>query len=479
MPALCLTLAEESLPELERKLGLYAARVPLIEVRLDYLKQPAVPRLPVPGTVQLVATARPPREGGRWTGNEADRLALLRKAAEAGFQWLDLEHDVAPLPLPSTVRTVRSFHDFSGMPDPSRTLARLTRLPADCYKLAVRISTTRDLVNLLRWREELGPHCNVLALGMGEMGRLSRLLGGFLGNPWTYVSEDSDSPVAPGQFSLAQATRIYGLDGWSGLPELYGVLGNPVGHSRSPHLHNALFRHYGLNKLYLPIAVDELEPWFDYVAATRLPFRGFSVTIPHKLAVGRFAETADSQPASINTLTWNGRGWIPDNTDVEGFLRPLDRRCPDLAGRTAVVLGNGGVAEAVVPALRDRGMEVTVLGRNPAGSRELASRCGCAWGTLSAYGGRAFLCVNTTPVGQHPHTDGSPFTQDQLGFELIYDLVYNPPLTRLLVMAQQAGIAVISGQEMFIEQAAGQFLRWTGIDPDRGIMSRALEEVEP
>lgn len=476
MPVLCLTLAEASLAELERKLEWYAARVHLIEVRLDHLDRPAIPRLPDPCSAQLVATARPEREGGRWQGSESKRLALLRGAAEAGFAWVDLEHDAIAEPMPAACRIIRSLHDFSGTPDLKRAMGRLAVHGADCYKLAVQTQSTRDLVALLRWRESLGPHCNVLALGMGEMGRLSRLLGPFLGNPWTYVAEDGGQPVAPGQFSLGEAIDRYRLDQWVRIPEIYGVIGNPVGHSRSPQLHNTLFRHYGLEKLYLPVPVDDLEAWFGYLEDTALPFRGFSVTIPHKLGVGKFCSVRESGSDSLNTLTWNGTGWTAATTDIEGFVRPLQFRYPDLAGRSAVVLGTGGVAEAVIPALRDLGMEVIVVGRNPERTAGLAKRFGCRHGSLAEPVGTAFLCVNTTPVGQFPHVDEAPLDPGQIHFDVVYDLVYNPSNTRLLQMARERGAEVISGRDMFVEQAVGQFIRWTGIDPDRELMRKALEE---
>jgi 3-dehydroquinate dehydratase / shikimate dehydrogenase len=477
MPALCITLAEESLSELERKLQVHAPHVHMLEVRLDYLRRPALPRLPEVSSGRLIATARAQREGGRWCGDETARLKLLRSAAEAGFGWIDLEHEVEPMALPSTVRVLRSFHGFAGLPDLDRTLARLTSFPADCYKIAVQTQSTRALTALLRWRERLGTHCNVLALGMGEMGQVSRILGGFLGNPWTYVAEGESASVAPGQFSLSEALRVYSLDTWVRTPDLYGVIGNPVAHSRSPLLHNALFRHYGLRKLYVPVAVDDLEDWMNFVRETSLPFLGFSVTIPHKLGVRKVAQAWEEETTSFNTLTWDGAGWCAANTDVPGFLRPLEARRSDLSGLSAAVLGTGGVAEAVVPALRSRGMEVIVLGRNAARSRDLAERNACEWGTLSDFAGQAFLCVNTTPVGQYPAVDESPLSPAQLRFQLVYDLVYNPSSTRLLTLAKQAGSAVISGREMFIEQAAGQFLGWTKLDPDRGLMERILEEA--
>jgi 3-dehydroquinate dehydratase / shikimate dehydrogenase len=475
MPPICLTLAEESLSVLEGKLETYVGTVPFIEVRLDYLRPFEIPRLPENGDTRFLATLRPTREGGRFDGPEPGRLRLLCQAAGRGFHLVDLEHDVEPFQLPPGVRVVRSLHDFSGELGLEHAFEVLSRRPADVYKLAVQVGTTRRLVELLDWRERHRHRTDLLALGMGEFGKPSRLLGCFLGNPWTYVAESGTTAVAPGQFTFQEAVDVYRFGEWQETPELYGVIGNPVSHSRSPVLHNRLFQHYGLGKLYLPLPLDDVAPWFDFLTRTELPFRGLSVTIPHKGSVVRYARPTDPPLAAANTMIWDDGEWVVANTDVEGFLRPLLARVSSLKGRKAVVLGNGGVAESVVPSLLGQGMEVVVAGRNPDRVRAFAQRYGCSWRSLSELLEEAWLCVNTTPVGQSPDIDDSPLEPSRLRFDVVYDLVYNPERTRLLTTAAAGGAETISGLEMFIEQAAGQFVHWTGLDPDRSLIREILE----
>jgi 3-dehydroquinate dehydratase / shikimate dehydrogenase len=465
MSQLCLTLAEESREGLTGKIRRYDGACPLIEVRLDYLSTPALPALDPSRSSRLIATCRPVREGGRFRGEESERLNLLRDAAVAGFEWIDVEHDTI-LDLPPQAKVIRSYHDFASMPENWDALyQKIESLPGDLTKIAVFIHDTEDLVCLLRVMEASRGRNRVL-IGMGSFGEPSRLLGHFVGNAWTYVVEDSDAAVAPGQFSLGQAVKSYRLCDAGEDPKIYGVLGNPVSHSLSPPLHNLLFNHYQLPSVYLPFRLTAVEPWFDYLASSRLPFEGWSVTLPFKTAVVKYADTEQRQDA-LNTLVSKGNRWKGLNTDYAGFLKPLSEI--ELSGRSAVVLGAGGVVHTVARALYDKGASVTVIARDRARAAALAGHFGFSHGTFNEVPS-AHFCVNCTPVGQYPDVSDSPLRPEQLNFELVYDLVYHPEKTRLLQMAEKKGLRVISGMEMFVEQAALQFLAWTGIDPDRRLI---------
>ncbi|MCY3775822.1 MAG: type I 3-dehydroquinate dehydratase [Candidatus Aminicenantes bacterium] len=472
MPKLCLALGEESPARLLDKVHRYAGRVALIECRLDSLTQPEVPPLPTGTGTEFIATCRPPREGGGYTGPESDRLNLLLEAARSGFQWVDVEHDVQELPpFPATTRLIRSFHSFDSFPgDLNRLYSRLDALEGDVVKIAVMVSSTRELVTLLSWMESVPQGAAYVLLGMGDFGQPSRALGAFLGNSWTFVAEEEGEGTAPGQFSLETAVDLYRLDSWNQPPDLYAVLGNPVAHSRSPWIHNRLFKRHGLDRqLYLPIRLDELEPWFRYLEGSRLSFKGFSVTLPFKQDAAALVSRDTGAAPAINTLVRNDGRWEGLNTDYRGFLRPLLSRT-SIRGREALILGNGGVAHTVAEALIARGARVTVAGRSPERVGRFARRYGCPHTVLPDLPASAYLCVNTTPVGQSPDEDASLLAEQDLRFEWVYDLVYQPEETKLLELAARKGIGTISGMEMFVEQAALQFSAWTGREPDRDSM---------
>lgn len=479
MPKLCLTLAERSLSSLNEKIALYSGRVPWIEVRLDYLRPPRFPQLPADTSTSFIATCRPRREGGEYDGEESARLSLLQEAASAGFSWIDLEHDVAGVPSgKSEVRVIRSLHLFEEFPaDLQERFDALRRAGGDLFKLAVTVKDTEELTRLLGWMESLPAEPAHVILAMGSFGQAARFLNGFLGSAWTYVCEPGRA-VASGQFSLEEAQTLYRLDRWETAAKIYGVLGNPVAHSRSPWVHNQLFKHYRQEGLYLPFHLDRLEPWFRYLDRSRLDFRGFSVTLPFKTEVTRFVHTADSPVKSINTLCREGTGWRGFNSDLAGFLKPLLARV-SLAGKEVLVLGNGGVAHTVVAALQQEGARVRVVGRDAGRVSRFAAAYGCPHHLFSELPIPADICVNTTPVGQAPDLEASPLREDQLCFGLVYDLVYSPEETRLVQMARRQGISVITGMEMFIEQGALQFESWTGIDPDRQLMRELLQNPHP
>lgn len=478
MVDLCLTLAESSATLLGKKIAQYSGQVPYLEVRLDYLTKPSLPHIPKNSGTEFIATCRPEYEGGRYKESESSRIELLRAAADSGFHWLDLEHDVPAISrLPSSTRIVRSWHCFGSFPKDLETRFKCLReTGGDVLKLAVSINTTQEAIRLLEWMETMQGSTPFVILGMGLLGQVSRLLGSFVGNQWTYVAEHEQSAVAAGQFTLEQARYCYRLTGWSKPPPIFGVLGNPVRHSLSPLIHNQLFKHYQLSNIYLPFPLDEVESWFRYTGRSKLDFRGFSITLPFKTDVVRVAQVRRPLVDSLNTMTKKRSSWEGSNTDYDAFLHPLKSRL-SLKGKKILVLGNGGVAHTAVRALQDEGSLVTVVGRRRERVTSFAKHHGCLYALFSDLPLAADLCVNTTPVGQYPDVEKSPLEEHELEFELIYDLVYRPEQTRLLELATRKGLQTVSGMEMFVEQAALQFFGWTGLSPDRKFIRDTLSEV--
>jgi 3-dehydroquinate dehydratase/shikimate dehydrogenase len=463
----CLTLTERSQPALQKKLRAYADRAPYIEVRLDLLDRPEIPTLPEVGTTQFIATCRPSREGGQFQGEETDRLHLLAKAGESGFDWIDLEHDVEKAPsLPGQVKVLRSLHDLESCPDNlPAAFDKAGRYGGDLVKLAVTVQKSSDLIRLLRFMESLPAASPRVVLGMGSVGQPSRYLGFLLGNQWTYLAEEREASAAAGQFTLLEAEDSLSGRHLEENPLVFGVLGSPVAHSLSPAIHNSLFRQHGFNGVYFPFHVESLPEWFEYVRASKLGFSGFSITLPLKTAAPACLDQVDSIVGAVNTAVRLGNRWLGFNTDLPGFLGPL-KRSMELTGRTAVVIGNGGVAHTAVAALRGEGVKVTVAGRNLAKVRAFAQLYDCPSCAIEDLPLPADLMVNTTPVGQFPDVVPSPVRAEQIDCSVAYDLVYHPTETTFLRMAANRGARTISGIEMFVEQAAHQFRYWTSIEPD-------------
>ena len=180
---------------------------------------------------------------------------------------------------------------------------------------------------------------------------------------------------------------------------------------------------------------------------------------------------------AVNTLRrLDAGGWEGLNTDVPGLLAPLAGRV-NLAGARATVVGAGGVARAAAFALHGRGAAVTVCARRP---EQAAAVARVAPGTRSAplppRPGSWDLLVNTTPLGTWPDVQRSPLPDGPFDGRLVYDLVYNPPRTRLLADAARAGCETIGGLDMLVAQALRQFAWWTGVTPSADLFRQAAEQ---
>jgi shikimate dehydrogenase len=256
------------------------------------------------------------------------------------------------------------------------------------------------------------------------------------------------------------------------LTPLAGVLGFPVGHSRSPGMMNAAFAELGLDWRYLrlPVPPDRFEE-----AVRALPASGYlgaNVTIPHKLAAHDLSdELSDAARAigAVNTLTFSDAGRVlGDNTDASGLLDALGEPVPG----TALVLGAGGAARAAAWALREAGAEVTVWNRTPSRATALAAELGV---TAAERPASAELLVNATSVGlRHDDSlDGLPLVDARV----VVDLVYGDGPTPIARWAEERGARLVDGLEVLVRQGARTLALWTGREPPVETMRRAVVQA--
>ncbi len=496
----------------------------LIELRLDYLKKaPDFKRLLANKPCQMIATVRRPVDGGKWDGSEEARKMLLRQAIVDGFDWVDLEHDVADsIPRFGKVRRIVSYHNFREMPaDLEKIHQRMCAQDADVVKIAVRAQQPADNLRVLALLNK--PAKPTVAFCMMDMGFPSRILQARFGAPFTYAAFNKERNIAPGVPSFEEVKRIYHYYDLNEETRVFGVLGDPVAHSLSPLIHNRAFRALGINAVYLPFRVprDTLGEFlrvFD-----QLPVEGYSVTIPHKEAAAALASLKDvmvDRTQAANTLVRRPDGFAAYNTDYQGVLETLSAIMPTLtapgtigvtlpsgvnlsaplpgtstaftappqvssgaftgqapapappdelvsapvAGRVVLVLGAGGVARAVAHALHREGALVTIANRTSERGQQLAGEIGCRHVEWTAR--HSVLCdmvINCTSVGMHPHVDDSPLHPSFLKPGLIvFDTVYTPEQTLLIKEARERNCHTITGVELFIRQAALQFEHFTG-----------------
>lgn len=256
--------------------------------------------------------------------------------------------------------------------------------------------------------------------------------------------------------------------------KLFGIIGHPLSHTLSPILHNWGFRELGIPASY-HVWDTPPEKLSAFMSALRtLPIHGASVTIPHKEAVmpliDKMTEAARLIGA-VNTLYWKDDKLWGDNTDVTGFMAPLQER--GIAPGTALILGAGGAARAALCGLHRAGWKVALSSRTETRADRLAHAFQTehvAWAERHRV--RPDLVVNTTPLGMSgPFHGMSPWKESLSGISLVYDLIYNPRQTPLLAQAEREGVATIPGLPMFVHQGLAQFERWTG---QRFDITRAL-----
>lgn len=274
---------------------------------------------------------------------------------------------------------------------------------------------------------------------------------------------------------------------------LCALIGNPVEHSLSPLIHNAAFKARGLNFVYLAFRVEESQVGQAIDGIRALNICGASVTIPHKVTALRHMDQLDpvaEKIGSINTVVNDGGILIGYNSDGTGALEAFQGQDIDLAGKSVLVLGSGGAARAItftlVMSTKIRRLTIAGIVKNElaalAGDLRKVSKVPVKTAIMED---RFFehdassedVLINCTPVGMYPALDSSPVPSYffQKGMT-VFDVVYNPPKTKLLSFAEGAGCTIISGVEMFINQATVQFQLWTGEKAPEHVMREVILE---
>ena len=260
-----------------------------------------------------------------------------------------------------------------------------------------------------------------------------------------------------------------------------GLIGWPVEHSRSPAMHNAAFKALDLDWHYilLPTPLDQLEAVAGRIRSGELS--GANVTIPHKQAIMPFLDEIDPAAqavGAVNTIVQRDGRLIGFNTDTIGFKRALLETEIAINDQPCAILGAGGSARAVVYVLRELGARVTVYARDVAKASVLSSEAR-ALSEVMHIDPATRLIVNTTPVGLSPNVAASPWPAavPLPPQALVFDLLNNPPRTRLMQQAEEQGLRTVNGWGMLVYQGAAAFKSWTGVEPPVEVMLTALREA--
>lgn len=495
---LCVALQAHTPAELFDRAENVLADCRFLEFRLDALPKPAAafPRLKeflaARRDVTAIATCRRKENGGSFTGSINAEFEILLKAAECGCHIVDLEVESAEETRPSQLAKFRaglraagaallvSFHDFSRTKNLEHAADRIQAFEPDFVKVVSTARQLSDNLAVLRLIESRSLSAHVVGIAMGEEGLISRVLGPRAGAAFTFASAGDGTEgeaTAPGQVSARTMLDLFRLDQLDQATRIFGVAGNPIAHSLSPHMHNAAFRREIVNAIMLPLKVRILE---DLLSLARdLPLAGVAVTMPLKQEVLPHLANMDPLTARIgacNTLRTGADGKLYGfNTDVAGVVRPLEKRMK-LPGSRIAVLGAGGAARAAVFGLVEQGAEVFVVNRTHENAVALARKAKAKSLKQELLAKSRFdALINTTPCGMTGVKQAMAIKESELNTGLVFDMVYNPMETPLIKLARSRGIPVIGGLEMFVQQGARQFEIWTGKPAPESEMYRVVE----
>ena len=483
MPSRCLVIQVVACDTTEAARRAFLAadpRADVVELRLDLVRDLDADRLlALQGKPKLI-TVRSRQQGGG--ARPAEREALMRKALAAGVDYLDLEfgdRDLVFVKERGRTRRLLSYHDFNGTPADLLALYRDMRSAGGdaLPKIVTFADAASDILRVRDLLQTAGPG-SLIAFCMGPKGIPTRILAPSWGSAAVYAPARGAAGSAPGQVSLEELFDLYRFHRIGPGTRLLGVLGYPIEHSLSPRVHNAALGEIGLDYCYLPFEAARLAEFLPVLSELRLA--GLSVTLPHKEAILPHLDALDEtarRVGAVNTVVkvWNrleGR-----NTDVDASLAPLRGRLA-LKGSRVAVMGAGGAARALVDGLVRSGARVTIFNRTAARARALARGLGA--GHLPWARVRRFPCdllVNATSVGLAPDIGRAPVPASWITAPIVYDVIYNPPETRLLREARARGITTIGGLEMFVAQAAAQFALFTGREAPVDLMRRVALEA--
>ena len=461
----------------------------IVELRIDYIPElqnaeACIEESLKRKTKPVIITNRPEREGGKFNGSEQDRLRLLQKAIDLGADYVDVEYDsIKQITRRNSSKIIISHHNFKETPhDLSKIYDEICQQKPDIVKIVTHANDITDNIRIF----ELLQSTNIptISFCMGELGYISRILTGKFGGFLTFASLEKGKESAPGQLTADELSKIYHFKDINKETKLYGIIGNPVSHSMSPAIHNAAFTEKGLNNVYVPLKIANIDTFMK--ECREIDFQGFSVTIPHKESVLPLLDDLDPNArriGAINTIVNRNGKLTGYNTDcmaaVIGLECSLKETDETLNNKKVSIIGAGGAARAIAFGLKEKGCDITIFNRTIERAEKLSHDVKCKFESFEEiHQIDSDILINTTSIGMFPNVDQTPVSKDILKEGMIvFDAVYNPIETRLLREANENGCHTVNGLSMFINQAAEQFRLWTNIDAPIELMTKVVKEM--
>jgi 3-dehydroquinate dehydratase/shikimate dehydrogenase len=462
---LCLTISRDNTIGVRNEMLHIPSSVDLIELRIDSIRDLNLSQILKQPRPPVIVTNRLLSEGGRFSGSADEQFDILSQAARLGAEYIDIEfawgkgfiQELSRINPKS--RIIVSYHNFAETPN---NLVKIYRKLFSAGAYAVKITTmANDISDNKRMFELLAlahkERRRLIGLCMGEKGQASRILSAIYGGYLTYAPRQIEDSTAPGQVCAENLIKTFSVPMLNRETKIFGLVGNPVSRSKGIYYHNSLFRKRHCNAVYVNFLTDDVRTFFTNF---RNDVTGLSVTMPFKEAVIPHLDGFDPLTGNlgmVNTILRKRRRLIGFNTDLPAIVSLLKHRIHP-RGKTAIVLGTGGISATMAFAARSLGALTTIMGRNIDKTRSLANRLGCSYAPISELS--EFNCnilMNGTSIGMNPDSDPALIPPNYLKANMVvFDAVYGSSETPLIRDAKKKGCVTIPGIELFERQASLQ-----------------------
>jgi shikimate dehydrogenase/3-dehydroquinate dehydratase type I len=443
--------------------------------------------------------------------SKTEKIDLLKKAIDLKADFVDIELTEGSDAIGElrdycakqggVTGIIVSYHDINKTP----SIAKLQEIFHQCLenratvvKIVTFANSAEDNLNVLSMIPYAQKHSQkIIAMCMGDEGRISRVVAPLLGAYLSFATLAPCAQSAPGQLTVRQMRQIDNLIQGNHHPnksetvlssgqdlQNYVLLGNPVAQSLSPVMHNAALKKMGISGHYSAFRVSDIESALCGIKGMNI--RGTSITIPYKVSVMEYLDEIHADALNIgavNTIVNNNGRLTGYNTDWLGLMLTIIELMT-VKDKTFVVIGAGGTARAAAYGIMKEGGLPIIINRTIAKGKNLSNKLNCPFYSLDDLGKiKADCLINTTPVGMYPHLDQTPVEAKMLtGYKYVIDVIYNPLKTKLLRDAEGQGCRIVSGLDMFVHQGAEQLKLWTGKMPPRALMKKVvierLEKIE-
>lgn len=441
---------------------------------------------------RIILTNRKKDEGGSFEGSDSERISPLIEALKIGFGFIDIEsssidslHNLISKKREynSKTKIIISYHNFEETPENLKEiLLQMENQDHDIIKIvayAKDISDNLIIKDLLSSRPSQSK--KVISFLMGEKGEISRILCNSWGSYTSYAPLKGVGKTAPGQIPIEFLNDVYKVNSINSNFDIYGLIGNPVKESIGYYVHNKLFSYYNMDAVYLNFLVDDLDRFMD---SFKGQFKGLCVTMPFKEKIIPYLNTIDPMAqkiGAINTIKKSNEGLFGTNTDWIGAVYSIEK-LTSINNKKVLILGAGGAGKAIAFGIKNRQGEVIIANRDKKKAIELSKNLGVETVLWEDRNGAEFdILVNATKIGMKPEENNCPmedsfFAKDLSGIT-VFDAVYSPIETRLLMKSREQGAKIANGLDMYIGQAMAQFELWTGIKPSPEKMEEFSREA--